>query len=185
MSFMSFFVTLVLAFALMVLLWKVAAVFFAPYFVCKLPEKLGLVNLNLDSGNCTSFCVYFATEDSMYNFFTLFPWESRGILSFNGNEIRYEGSSYVPWSGIPRFLNRSRIFKRKYSRVQHYFNKQKAKITYIPPKFWRDGGLTWMRLEVDDRPYYFTTGRSRLGIMDIESSEVESTTGLYKLVSDI
>ncbi len=179
MSFTALFLLILLFIAAVLLLWKTFAVLFAPYFVCKLPEKLGIVDLKLNSGDCSSYCVYCASEESLYNFFSLFPWQSRGILSFKDNEICYEGSKY-----IPSFFRRLGFTKERPPRVRHYFNKQKVKITYIPPKFWRDGGLTWMRVEVDDIPYYFTTGRSRLGIMDVQS-ESESTTGLYKLVSEI
>jgi hypothetical protein len=179
MTFTTLFLTILVSIVFLLLLWKLAAVFFAPYFVCKLPEKLGLVNLHLNSPDYSSFCVYCASEDSIYNLFNLFPWESRGILSFNDNEICYEGSKYIP--SLYRKLG---LIRKRPPRVRHYFDKQKVKITYIPPRFWRDGGLTWMRMEVEDTPYYFTTGRSRLGIIDVESDS-ESTTGLYKMVSEV
>lgn len=108
----------------------------------------------------------------------LFPWESRGVLSFDDNEIHYEGSRYKS-----NLLERLGVLKRKPIHVKYCFPRQKVKISYIRPDFWRDGGLTWMRMETTQREeFYFTTGRSRLGI---DQEETDTTTGIYKLVSDI
>lgn len=177
MTFTTLLLGVLIIFVFSLVVWKLMAVFFSPYFVCRLPEKLGLVDLKLNAGNCNSFCVYCASEESLYNFFNLFPWESRGILSFKDDEICYEGAKYNP-----SFFRKLRKQKRKAPRVRHYFNKQRVKITYMPPSLWRDGGLTWMRLEIDEIPFYFTTGRSRLGVTDIDSERV---AGLYELVSEI
>jgi hypothetical protein len=163
---------------------KVISVFLAPYFVCKLPEKLSIIDLTLDPDKSSSFCVYCASNESLHGFLNVFPWESRGILSLESNNIHYFGTKYKNSILHKLILYPLGISKKKCTHVRYTFNKQKVKVTYIPPDFWRDGGLTWMRMECDEVPLYFTTGKSRLGIFDL-NKESESTTGLYKLLSEV
>lgn len=188
MAFSTTFVVLFSVLLLALLIWKVSAILFAPYFVCKLPSDLGIVNFMNNAGNSSSFAVYCASNDSISDLLSLFPWESRGILSFKDDEIYYEGSRYIPRIlrlGYRPLRNKT---KRGFPVVRYKFDKKKVKISYIPAKFYRDGGLSWMRIEVSsvdnqNEVLYFTTGRSRLGIGDTPNSR--STKNLYKLVSEI
>jgi hypothetical protein len=184
MTFSTFIVFFILLVTVTIVARKVIAVFLAPYFVCKLPERLGIIDLTLNPEKSSSFCVYCASNDSLYGFFNIFPWESRGILSLENNEIHYVGSKYKTSILHKLLLYPLGLSKKKCSHIRYSFNKQKVKVTYIPPNFWRDGGLTWMRMESDETPLYFTTGRSRLGILDF-NRESDATTGLYKLMSEV
>ncbi|HMO17365.1 MAG TPA: hypothetical protein PKA63_04525 [Oligoflexia bacterium] len=179
MNFSIFLIGIVLLVALLVVSCRFISALFAPHFVCKLPDQLKIASLSLDPKSSNSFCVYCGSDRSLGSIFRFFPWESRGVISFDGNEIHYEGSRHS--HGI---LERLGLKRKKNSHIRYRFPRQKVKISYMPPRFWRDGGLTWMKMEAHQENFYFTTGKSRLGIVDNDDGEL-TTTGIYKLVSEI
>lgn len=125
-------------------------------------SKYAVKSLEDNSNDRNKYSVFCASERSLANPIRLFPWESKGILVYDGTDIHYEGE------------------KKSGRKVKYKFPRQQVKISYVPPKFWRDGGLTWMKMEAHRQKFYFTTGKA-----PVEIDDNESTTGLYKLVSDL
>ena len=124
------------------------------------------------TNNIVSFKVFCASERSLSQIFNLIPWESRGVLRFDGLDIHFTGIRYRP-----KFfsLNKTAV------RVKYKFPRNQVKISYLPSKLFRDGGLSWLKMEVHNRKFYFTSGHhSRLA----KSNQV-STQDIYEIVTDI
>lgn len=120
-----------------------------------------------------SFRVFCASERSLAKVMNLFPWESRGILSFDGADIHFSGVR------TGQFLFAAKQPKLK---VRYRFPRNQVKISFVPSSFLRDGGFEWIKMEAHKHKFYFTCGRkSRIRI----GSENYSTLDIYDIISDI
>lgn len=119
-----------------------------------------------------NFKVFCASERSLARFFNLFPWESIGLLSFDGNDISFIGYK----SRSTRFFKKPRKLL-----VRYRFPKNQVRISYIPPNFLKDGGLEWLKLEAHRHKFYFTSGHSK---KIKPKSNVATTRKICEIVSD-
>ena len=131
-------------------------------------------NDHLEKSNSNnSFNVFCASERSIAKPFNFTPWESRGILVFDGTDIHFNGTR--DRGKIP-FLKKSTI------KVRYKFPKNQVKISYLPPRVFRDGGLSWMKMEIHNKRFYFTSGhRTRLAVGNTKVT----TQDIYEIISEI
>jgi hypothetical protein len=128
--------------------------------------------LNNELSDFLSFKVFCASERSLSKLFNLIPWESSGILKFDGSDIHFNGIRYRP-----KFFH----LKSKTIRVKYRFPRNQVKISYLPSRFMRDGGLSWMKMEVHNRRFYFTSGRQNR----LAKNRQVTTQDIYEIVTDI
>jgi len=92
-----------------------------------------------------SFRVFCASERSLSKFMNLFPWESRGVLSFDGTNIHFIG-----------IRTRQVLFSARKAKikVRYKFPRNQVKISFLPSSFLRDGGLEWVKMEAHKHKFY-------------------------------
>ncbi len=126
----------------------------------KLDQK---VTKNADLKSENTFRVFCSSERVLNRFWKVVPWESKGLLKFDGADIHYEG------------------LRARGRRVQYRFPRNHVKITYLPPNYLRDSGLTWISIESHNFKFLFTS----LNKAEFEIEDSETTTGIYRLVSNL
>ncbi len=137
-----------------------------------LNEELLSPPLDNENGRI-SFRVLCASERSLSKFMNLFPWESKGVLSFDETNIHFIG------------IRSRKIFLRKTDstvKVRYKFPRNQVKISFIPSNFLRDGGFEWVKMEAHKHKFYFTSGhQTRIGMR----AKDFSTFDIYDLVTDV
>lgn len=141
------------------LLSKVIMIVLVPRII---KSEAEILNSSSEPENDT-FSVLCSSEKALKRTFKLLPWESKGKLKFDGSIIEYEG------------------IRRNGGRVRYQFPRDGVKISYLPPRLLRDGGLTWLKIESPHSKFLF----SSIIHENIEMPEAESTTGIYRLVSNV
>ncbi len=110
-----------------------------------------------------SFRVFCSSERILNKIWKILPWESTGVLVFDGANIHYQGE------------------KKRGRHVQYKFPRHNVKITYLPSNYYRDGGLTWISIESHSFKFFFTSVTKS----EFDLDDSESTTGIYRLVSNL
>ena len=130
------------------------------------------ISFDLDSNSKSYFNVFCASERSLSQPFNFTPWESRGQLLFDGSDIHFSGVRY-----------RSKVFslRKKAVKVKYRFPRNQVKISYLPSRILSGGGLSWLKMEIHNRRFYFTSGhRTQIKV----GGPKVTTQDIYEIVSD-
>lgn len=110
--------------------------------------------------------VKYSSEEHFKNHFRYTPWQARGILA-----IRPGGNTFFGIKEDGELINLS-------------FEKNESRVTFVEPKFVRDGGLSWFVIEVNGEKHYFTY-ESQPNFQDTQVVNNRlTTTGMYEALSD-
>ena len=109
--------------------------------------------------------VFYASQLKFASLFSKLPWEAAGVLVSRAENYEF----HVDSARGPQLLIR--------------IPKQESKIHYLQRGFLRDGGLSWLEIELYGEKHYFTAGKV-LPRLEQSSSPQLSTTGVYEALSD-